>query len=158
MDNKLIMDSVLKRMNDAELGLSSKGNLLDFFIDLKDLSKSIDKVLSDVKESVVDYVDTNYGENEFPYRDKLVKLVHKSGTVNYDNVPIVARLVGDANEAKAIYKNYLLSLERGNALIEDGHLVTDDGEMIPKEQLPVRNSGSSYVRVAQQYEDGTKES
>ena len=146
MNREQIQDALISRLNDIEIGLSD-GGLLDFYVDVKEINKMTKDMLDQIKDIVMDHISETYGDEEFDYKGKKIKVVSKAGTLNYDDVVEVSELVARVKYIKQLYKNYLTQIERGTAKIKDGYLITADGEMISKDEIPYRNDPSRYIRV-----------
>lgn len=147
MDRDTVIDALFKMQQQAELDFLTNTTILDVYLDFKEIENVLKSLIDEIKDEVMEYIDENHGDDEFEYKNKTIKIVHKAGLLNYENVPAVGELKARLKYQQEVYKNFLLQVERGKAKFEDGHLLTADGEMIPKEQLPTRKEATRYVRV-----------
>lgn len=147
MNTEKYWDEITAKLDDADVGLYS---LLDFYLQVKDLSKNTTELVKQIEPDVIDLIEQTYGEQEFDYKGRTIKVIRKSGMIDFSMVDDVMLLEGRLKLEKEIYKNFLLNFERGRATIKDGEVITDDGEIIPVDKFPKRKPGSSYIRAARQ--------
>ena len=139
---KLWDELILERQRVEENGSAQ----LNYYLAIKQLSKDLTLLVKEVEADCLDYIEARWGDQEFDYANRKVKIEHRKGMIDYSSVEEIMDTQAVLDQQKNHYKHLLLSLERSRATLVDGHVVSPDGEMIPLDKFPRRKPSIRYIR------------